>query len=445
MQILGGSNGEIDIPNAAVKFVNPQDAVMNFQLQSGVNTDQEIDLNALNRSGSAMYQFLFNFGGGTGGIFAIKDARVGPISFGMGGAANAATFIRAAGTGTLQLNEGGGNLVETGTTFQCSGSGTCNLGTASHGFGTGLFTGQITSSLGTGTAPFSIASATLVPNLNTQVLNGVTVSGAAANGNVLTASSSSAASWAAPALATSSVAGVIIPRDLHAIDASGNLDFEPNDANVFELRDDFATGSSSSTAQIGLLGWSIGTITTAATYSQSAVSFPHLGIERITTAATAATGGTLFLGPGTIATIPSLAANAGWSATWIFRLGQTATTSFRVGFASTTTATAPTSGVWLRYDTASSDTAFKVECINSSASTVGGTTYTVDTNWHKIKVASTTAGQVTFTFDNNAPQTITSNVPTAGLFPIMIMTTQAASAEFAEADFFAMKWRGLGR
>ena len=69
----------------------------------------------------------------------------------------------------------------------------------------------------------------------------------------------------------------------------------------------------------------------------------------------------------------------------------------------------------------------------------------MDTNWHKIKMASTTAGQVTFTFDNNAPQTITSNVPTAGLFPIMIMTTQAASAEFAEADFFAMKWRGLGR
>ena len=53
--------------------------------------------------------------------------------------------------------------------------------------------------------------------------------------------------------------------------------------------------------------------------------------------------------------------------------------------------------------------------------------------------------QLTFTFDNNAPQTITSNVPTAGLFPIMIMTTQAASAEFAEVDFFAMKWRGLGR
>ena len=77
--------------------------------------------------------------------------------------------------------------------------------------------------------------------------------------------------------------------------------------------------------------------------------------------------------------------------------------------------------------------------------TVGGTTYTVDTNWHKIKMASTTAGQVIFTFDNNAPQTITSNVPTAGLFPIVIMTTQAASAEFAEADFFAMKWRGLGR
>src|SRR5207253_3253809 len=86
-QLVGGATAEIDVPNSGVKFVNPQDAVMNFQLQSGVNTDQEIDVNALNHSGSAMYQFLFNFGGGTGGIFGIKDARFGPISFGMGGAA----------------------------------------------------------------------------------------------------------------------------------------------------------------------------------------------------------------------------------------------------------------------------------------------------------------------------------------------------------------------
>src|SRR5207237_8111154 len=190
--------------------------------------------------------------------------------------------------------------------------------------------------------------------------------------------------WSAHPVATSSVAGALIPRDLLAVDATGNLDFDPSDANVFAMRDDFSTGSNSSSAQIGLLGWSTGTITTAATYAQSAVSYPHLGIERITTVATAATGGTLFLGPGTIATIPSLAASAGWSATWIFRLGQTATPSFPAGFASTTTATAPTSGVWLRYDTASSDAAFNVECINSSASTVGGTTYTLDTNWHKI-------------------------------------------------------------
>ena len=61
--------------------------------------------------------------------------------------------------------------------------------------GIDTYTQQIVSSLATGTAPFSIASTTLVPNLNVQVLNGVTVSGTPAAGQALIATSPSAASW----------------------------------------------------------------------------------------------------------------------------------------------------------------------------------------------------------------------------------------------------------
>lgn len=60
------------------------------------------------------------------------------------------------------------------------------------------FTQQISSSLATGTAPFSIISTTLVPNLNVNVLGGITVTGTPSAGQSLVATSSSAAGWGIP-------------------------------------------------------------------------------------------------------------------------------------------------------------------------------------------------------------------------------------------------------
>jgi hypothetical protein len=57
--------------------------------------------------------------------------------------------------------------------------------------------GEITSTLTTGTAPFSVASTTVVPNLNVEVLNGVTVTGTPATGYVPTATGASTATWQA--------------------------------------------------------------------------------------------------------------------------------------------------------------------------------------------------------------------------------------------------------
>lgn len=62
---------------------------------------------------------------------------------------------------------------------------------------TQTFQGQIVSTLATGTAPFSIASTTLVPNLNVNNLNGVTISGTPAVNQTLVASSPTAAAWGA--------------------------------------------------------------------------------------------------------------------------------------------------------------------------------------------------------------------------------------------------------
>lgn len=66
---------------------------------------------------------------------------------------------------------------------------------------TQTFLGQIVSTLATGTAPFSITSTTLVPNLNVNVLNGVTVTGSPLLNYILTATSTTTANWQ-PAPAT---------------------------------------------------------------------------------------------------------------------------------------------------------------------------------------------------------------------------------------------------
>ena len=72
------------------------------------------------------------------------------------------------------------------------------------GLAANTFTGAqtattFTSNVATGTAPFIVASTTVVPNLNISKLNGIDVSGTPALGNVLTATSVSSATWQAPA------------------------------------------------------------------------------------------------------------------------------------------------------------------------------------------------------------------------------------------------------
>jgi hypothetical protein len=60
---------------------------------------------------------------------------------------------------------------------------------------TQTFSGQIVSTVATGTAPLSITSTTLVPNLNIDNLNGVVVTGTPVTGNVPIATSSTTAAW----------------------------------------------------------------------------------------------------------------------------------------------------------------------------------------------------------------------------------------------------------
>jgi hypothetical protein len=104
-----------------------------------------------------------------------------------------------------------GNYAITGTPYNISAAIPTNVTTSNISFVnpavtnapntfccTQTFLGQIVSTLVTGTSPFSIASTTLVPNLNVNLLNGIAVSGTPSTNQVLTATSTSAANWQTP-------------------------------------------------------------------------------------------------------------------------------------------------------------------------------------------------------------------------------------------------------
>lgn len=137
---------------------------------------------------------------------------------------------------TLYDNSGtkimGANVIITGASFNLSAAiptqvTTNNVSYVNPAITTGpntfcctqTFTGQIISSLATGTAPFAIASTTLVPNLNINNLNSVIVSGTPSINQTIVATSPTAASWQTPSSAifgtypndtvTGTVAGLI--------------------------------------------------------------------------------------------------------------------------------------------------------------------------------------------------------------------------------------------
>jgi hypothetical protein len=83
------------------------------------------------------------------------------------------------------------------------------------------FSGQVTSSLATGTAPFSIASTTVVPNLNVATLNGVVVSGAPSTNQVLTATGATTAGWSS---STASGFAILDKQDVVAAIAGNSAD-----------------------------------------------------------------------------------------------------------------------------------------------------------------------------------------------------------------------------
>jgi hypothetical protein len=225
------------------------------------------------------------------------------------------------------------------------------------------------------------------------------------------------------------------------------------DVTTSFIADDFNQGTTIN----GQLGWVCFNGSGTGSCVENVSTYPHIGVFNDQSGATSGNWSALELTGGNTSRTGDLSTNTNWEVTYIFQLAATTNDIFYAGLASTDGTLNPANLIAVRYDTncTVADTAFTVVVKSGGATgaggctgagiTVGGTTYTVDTNWHKIVMKSTTATQVTFIFDNNAPQTLTTNVPTANLFPQFLIGTTAAAAKNANIDYFAFAYRGLSR
>jgi hypothetical protein len=228
-------------------------------------------------------------------------------------------------------------------------------------------------------------------------------------------------------------------------DGAGILSIDDgNDATEAWMQDEF-TGGLLTTGQIGALGWAMAGSAACGSATQPASVWPNLGQFQTTTGATS--GNTCGITFATASALGALGSNAGWTMTWVFKIPTTTTMGAYVGASDSLTAV-PSNWFGMRYDTASSDTVFKL-CVSA---TCDATTYTLDTNFHKVRIRSTTAATILMKFDNNAERSFcaascntTVTPSTAVMTAIAQAVTRTTAARNVDVDYFAFRATGLSR
>lgn len=230
-------------------------------------------------------------------------------------------------------------------------------------------------------------------------------------------------------------------------DVTGGATFDPNDVTTLYVRDDFIGGNGSG-GTIGELSWSASSATAAPTLTVVEGTYPRFGQIKVETDTTANHDANIYLGTpsGSIAKLGNLAANTNWDAYWIASLGSTALIRARFGFCyQMLSGVLPTDGIWIGYDTSNSDTNYVYETRAASTSTRTASAVAADTNFHKFRIRSTSAGTILFSVDGGSETGIATNVTTQNITPCAIVTTTTTAVKGFTADFFSFKATGLTR
>jgi hypothetical protein len=180
--------------------------------------------------------------------------------------------------------------------------------------------------------------------------------------------------------------------------------------------------------------------------------FSNPGIIYLNTSASSGQGLVLFkgsnFGVGTGPSLGALGQNAGWQADFIIDSPEAVASSFcfRIGFVflagpegNEVKSDPPTDGIWVRCDTAQSDTLYTWECRAGGTSTTSTTnSITAGTNWDHLRIRSLVAGTILFSVNGGPETAINTNITTGyGATPFFQLLARSSSEVQTALDFFS--------
>lgn len=266
------------------------------------------------------------------------------------------------------------------------------------------------------------------------------ISGGVMNGGTLAFASGTAKNIATPDVATSgtSATDLMTPATVRNVLETTKWFFE---------KDDFACGANA-TGSVGELGWQYSVASSAGSTSQN----NNIGLFVITTSTATNNVSYMWQSSGSQGPIPEGDAFPatpglvvqGFDSTFVGKISATDAIVADMGFFNSSNA-AFTRGQYLEYN-AATDTNWMACCTD----TVSGTTYTTrtstgvaaSTNFVKVRIYVTTTDQISFSVNDGAPITITTNVPTSAgsnYYPKWMVTNSGTATRSITADYFTVR------
>lgn len=201
-------------------------------------------------------------------------------------------------------------------------------------------------------------------------------------------------------------------------------------ATSFTISDEFASGATLSSGQIGSLGWMSGGCTSSVSAEAN-----RPGIVRLDTGTTANAQCAIWTRQSAGSGIVQGASL--FDALWYVRLNTNdANTLIRVGMSDN--CGAGTFEVAYFEKLAADTTWFRVTRLGATE-TRTNTTIATSTAWVKFRVRRTDANTIGFTIDANAEQTNTTNTPAGTLQPCMYIDNNTAASKTVDVDYFRLK------
>lgn len=216
--------------------------------------------------------------------------------------------------------------------------------------------------------------------------------------------------------------------------------FNALDETVLWYRENFPNKATTSNS-IGTYGWEL---------SCSTGTVSHVGTGngskavRLSSAATSGSYCAILLGSvGTTGTVVgAIGSYAGWDSIFRFRLYTTSNVRMFVGYLKGSMYDPwANAHIGLSFDTTAGDTQFVFSTYNGTNGTRIASGVAVDTNWHKLRIRSTTSGTIVFNLDDGTDVSINTNVATTtAMAPAFYINTQEAVAK--TIDVLRWYWSG---